>query len=111
MTAEERDANERSYQEIVINHQGHSVVSNGAGGVTVSTGNHPYSGTETSIVTTISNIASTPILVTEREVIDGKEQICLPNHIIAHAGPEHHSAKIYHDFVPVGDGGEVNYRC
>lgn len=108
MTAEEREANERNYQEIVINHQGHSVVSNG-GGVAVSAGNHPYSGAETSIVTTISNIASTPILVTEREGID--EKICLTNQIIAHAGPEHQSATIYHDHVHVSDGGEVNYRC
>lgn len=108
MTAEESEASERGYTEM-INHQGHVVESNGVGGNGGTNSSHPYSGAETlpttTSATTVSNMPQ--IQLPSREINNEKDQICIGNQILTH--PEHSSTTIYHEQVHAGEG-ETGYR-
>lgn len=86
------------YEEIVINHQGGHNVEGLPGG---------HNPTTTSAVTTVANIPTTHhIIVSEREIIDEKGQIC---QIITHHGPDDHHAIHYETMHPAAEE-EVGYR-
>lgn len=99
MTAEESEASERGYTEM-INHQGHVVESNGVGGNGGTNSSHPYSGAETlpttTIATTVSNMSGPQILTLapSREIISEKDQICIGD-------------QIYHEQVHTGEAEAV----
>lgn len=101
MTAEESEASERSYVEM-MNH-------NGGGGAVAGGVNTSYAGETqptTSIATTVSNIpGGGQILVAATANDKEQQQICIPNHIVGH--PVFSGTTTYH--VQTGGDGEA-YR-